>query len=219
MLKQSFNLFFKKPLSDLQKLIFHYLIFLSNLFTDFLFLRNLSGISDDDLLKQTFKIFKLLILVIILNISIHEAVYEKNSDIFREICSETVYLFFFYCSFLLNYYLGRFYTKITSNSIHEVLISRVWIILMFIITIIFQASGSINIKLIDKEAFENMIIDESATAWIILGILGGVQIIRLILTKRIKWYDTFFYTFIYCLFALQMIIQALLNQWLLTFKF
>jgi hypothetical protein len=178
-------------------------------------MKNLSDVSSEDLLHDAFKFFKILIFVIVVNISINEAYFNMNSDLLHEIRSEAAYLSFFYFGFLFFYYLGSLYKKITTNNIHKVWLIRNWLMLIFVTTIIFQLTGVLNPDQIKVKMLEDQITKDVVIVYVIFLGIAILQTFKLIRKAQIKWYDAGFYLLAYSSFFVLIIMKGLIVQALL----
>jgi hypothetical protein len=208
MISQSFRLFFINPLKDLIQGFLSYLKFIYGFIIDAIFLKNISGKTANDLLQETFKIFKIILFFIIANIAFNDIYRNIDSDLLKELISEGSYLVFFYISFLIFYYISRFYEKITSNSIHKTIVSRYLLIVMLATVFIFQIDGVMNP---DKKNAK-LIIDSAAVDLIVLFLLFSVLVcfqgICLLKKKLIKWFDLFYYLIVTALFLFLIFING-----------
>ena len=216
MLKRSFQLFLIEPLSDLWKGLASYLIFIYQYAIDFILIRNISDVSSENILQQAFKFFKIQIFIIVVNISINEIFLDKDSNLIHEFNSEIAYLSFFYISFLVYYYISALYIRFTSNIIHRVLVIRTWLMLIFILTIIFQLTGALNPDKLSEKIFLDLLSKDMLVVYLIFLLIKIYHVFKLIKRNQIKWYDSLFYIIIFASYLFLIIIKSIIIQKLLS---
>jgi hypothetical protein len=202
MLKDSFRIFLIDPIRNLLSDFYSYITYAVRYTLDYVMIKNVD-IGKEEILQQTFKFFKISIFIVLANFSYNEIFINKDSDLARELKSEIGYLSVFYISFLFYYYISYFYANITSNKIHNVLVIRTWIMLIFLQILFFQISGDLNKKIIKDKVLS----EHSLMAYGILLLIGIFHIIKSIKEKRIKWYDSVFYLFIFASFFIFIAIE------------
>jgi len=179
-------------------------------------MRNINVVSIEDVLQQAFKFFKILIFFILVNISINELLLDKDSNLANDFKSEAAYLSFYYVSFLIFYYISTFYVKLTSNTIHRVLVIRTWLTLVFTLTVFFQLSGALNPNKLSAANFMDLLVKDALAVYFIFLIIEVYHIIKLFRTNQIKWYDSIFYIIIFTSYIIFIAIKTIIIQFLLT---
>jgi hypothetical protein len=179
-------------------------------------MRNINVVSIEDVLQQAFKFFKILIFFILVNISINELLLDKDSNLANDFKSEAAYLSFYYVSFLIFYYISAFYVKLTSNTIHRVLVIRTWLTLVFTLTVFFQLSGALNPNKLSAANFMDLLVKDALAVYFIFLIIEVYHIIKLFRTNQIKWYDSIFYIIIFTSYIIFIAIKTIIIQFLLT---
>ena len=195
MISKSFSLFFSNPLKELYQGFLSNLKFTFKFLVDTALLRDITNKTSDDVLLETFKILKIIIFIIVVNIAFNEIFRNIDSNLWNDLKSEGLYLVFFYISFLAFYYLSRVYERITKTSIHTTIVSRYQLVVMLATMIFFQVSGIMNpdqkkSNLIVELAVENLVI-----VVLLFCLLIVFQSVYLIKRKLIRWFDVFFYLF------------------------
>jgi hypothetical protein len=216
MIKKSFAVFISDPLRLLWSEIFSNFTFIYKFIIDYILMRNISNVSKEDILQEAFKFFKLLIFFILINISINEIFLNKDSDMVHDFKSEIAYLSFFYISFLIYYYFSAFYIKITSNTIHHVLVIRTWLMLIFTLTLFYQFSGALNPNNLNEKTFLDLLINDTLVVYSIFLVIEIYHIFKLIKTNQIKWYDSFFYLIVFASYLIFISIKSIMIQQLLS---
>jgi hypothetical protein len=171
-------------------------------------MRNLSAVSSEDILQHSFKFFKILVLIIVVNISINEAFFELKSSLFHEFLSELVYLIFFYVGFLFYYYIGAIYQRISGNRIHKVWVIRHFLMLIFVTIIIFQLTGVLNPSQMKEITHDSRITNDILVVILVFISLAIFQSYKLIRKAQIKWYDTGFYFLVYASFIILVLFKG-----------
>ena len=212
MLVKTCNLFFINPIKDVWSSIKNYIRFLIGFMMDVLLCRGVLNVTEDQLLEEAFKIFKFLIFCILANLAINEAFYDLNSDLLHEIKSESAYLAFFIVSFILCYYFGWGYGKITNNTVPKVMAVRVWLMIALITTILLQLTGILNPGHSSKSEIDQIIVSDIAGMIVGCGLLFIFQFYRLYRVGVAKWYDAIFYATCYSLYIILLSIKSTLIQ-------
>jgi len=208
MISKSFRLFFLDPLKELSQGFLSYINFTFRFILDAILLRNFSDKSSDELLLETFKILKVIVFFIVSNIAFNEIFRNIDSNLWHELISEGSYLAFFYISFVVFYYIGWLYEKITSNGVHKVIVLRYLLIVMLATILLFQIDGIMNPdqklhQLVSDWAFLDL-----ALIFIFFTLMVIFQSIFLLKKKIIKWYDVFYYIFMIAVIFILMIVNG-----------
>lgn len=210
MIAISFRLFFLDPLIEIYQGLLSYLKFIFKFIIDTVFLKNISGKKPDDLLEETFKIFKTIIFLIIANIAINEIYNDIDSDLWHEFKSEGAYLAFFYISFLGIYYTCRLYEKLTSNNIHKVIVLRYLLFVVLATAFLYQVDGIMNPDIGRYELINDIAIKDLVSIFLIFSGMVLVHWIYLLMKKRIKWFDLFYYLVMTALIFLFIVINGVI---------
>jgi len=180
-------------------------------------MRNISNVSKDDILQESFKFFKILMFFLLINISINEIFLDKDSTMVKDFKSEIAYLSFFYISFLFYHYFSSFYIKLTSNDIHYALVIRTWLMLIFTLIIIYQFTGGLNPnKKLNDKSYLDLLINDSLEVYFIFLLIEIYHKFKLIKTKKIKWYDSIFYLIVSASYFVFICIKTVIIQKLLS---
>ena len=156
-------------------------------------LKNLSSQTSETILEQTHKIFKIIVFFIVTNIAINEVFRGMDSNLWHEFKSEGSYLAFFYISFIVFYYCGALYEKITSNGLHKVIVSRYLMFVLFSTILTFQLDGILNPNHENLDSISYLALNDLALLFILFSILVIIQGIYLLKKKLIRWFDVFYY--------------------------
>jgi hypothetical protein len=209
MISKSFRLFFLDPLKELYQGCLSYINFTFRFILDAFLLRNISDKTPDDLLLETFKIFKIIIFFIVSNIAFNELFRNIDSDLWHEVKSEGSYLAFFYISFLAFYYIGRLYEKITSNGVHKVIVLRYLLIIILATILFFQIEGLMNPDQKKYQLLSNLAMNDLALIFFFFALMVIFQSFYLLKKKIIKWYDMFYYIFMTALSFIVIILNGI----------
>ena len=111
MLKKSFWLFFIAPILKILAVLKNYILFVFKLFKELLLLK-VEPTNDADTLAESLKIFRIIVAIIIFNISYKE-IYngiDSNflSELFTELLMALIYFAFLYLLFILGWFLIKF---------------------------------------------------------------------------------------------------------------
>lgn len=216
MLYRSFQLFFVNPLKEIADAIKSHIIFIYNFCINSVTCKNCTLKTDEDVANEGFMVFKFILFCIITNMAINEAFLDINSDLFKEMLSQIVFLLFFYISFTLCYYIFYLYGKLVKNSVHTIILSCNWLIVMVATTIVFQLTGILNPNRISQTGFsELMSIDILWTILVYLVVLV-VQMYRLYKKQIIKWFDIFVYLISWVIFSFLLIVKGVIIQGLIS---
>ena len=216
MLIKTCKLFFIDPLRGVWSSIKEYTRFLRVFLFDTLLCRDVLHVTEDQLLIEAFKLFKFLIFCILANLAINEAFFDLNSDLMNEITSESAYLVFFVLRFVLCYYLGWIYEKLTGSSAHKVVAVRLWLMTTFVATVLFQLTGIMNPGQAAKAKIEEAIISDLAIMISAYALLFLFQFLRLYRARIVRWHDVIFYLAFYCICIFLLSIKSGLIQTLIS---
>lgn len=216
MLYRSFQLFFLSPLKDIVDILKSYIIFIYNFFIETLTSKNIRKKSEEELANEAFKIFKFIIFFILTNIGVNEAFLDINSDLLEEIKSEVVYLLFFYITFILCYYIFYLYGKLVKNSIHTIILSSNWLLVMVATTIVFQLTGILNPDRIPKTVLSDLMNKDVLWTILVYFVVLIIQIYRLYKSQIIRWFDILFYILSWFIFSFFLIIKGVIIQDLIS---
>jgi peptidoglycan biosynthesis protein MviN/MurJ (putative lipid II flippase) len=176
----------------------------------------MSDKTPDDLLLETFKILKIIILFIVSNIAFNELFRNIDSDLWHEVKSEGTYLAFFYISFLAFYCISRLYENITSNDVYKVIVLRYLLIVMLATILFFQIDGLMNPDYKKHKLLSDWAINDLALIFVFFVLMVIFQCFYLFKKKIIKWYDVFCYIFMnaltFILIALNGIVILYIND-------
>jgi len=111
MLKKSFQLFFIDPIAKIYEVIKENILFVLKFFKEMLLLK-FEPINDADTLAESFKIFRIIIVIIILNISYKEISDQKDSNFLIEMFTELLISIVYFVFFILTFYIGLVFDKI-----------------------------------------------------------------------------------------------------------
>ena len=151
MFKKSIKLFFIEPLTNIFISIKGYLIFLFHFLKENIIL-NFEPKNDEEDLKISAKIFQIIVLIIIVNLSIKEIFDEKDSNLITEIGQEIAIGFFYWLSYLMIYYFGIVFNKIYKSEFYTTFSVKMWnfyaLVLVLISMLTDNLSGEPSINLI-----------------------------------------------------------------------
>lgn len=193
MISKSLNLFFLDPLKKLFQGFLYYLIFTFRFVLNVILLKNITNKTADDLLLETFKILKIIIFFIVTNIAFNEIFKDNDSNLLKELIKEGLYLVFFYICFLVFYYICSLYEKITSNSIHKVIVLRYLLLVMLSTIVFFQIDGIMNPNHANHKFYNDLAINNLLVIFILFSVMLIIQSIHLLKKKLIQWFDIFYY--------------------------
>jgi hypothetical protein len=125
MFKKSFQLFFVVPLNNLYSSIKEYIKFLILFFKENLLL-NFEPKKDDEDLKISSKIFQIIVIIIIANLSIEEITKNKESNLLTEIGQEILIAFVYWFFYIVIYYFGVIFNKILKTDILATFSVKMW---------------------------------------------------------------------------------------------
>lgn len=125
MFKKSFQLFFVVPLNNLYSSIKEYLKFLILFFKENLLL-NFEPKKDDEDLKISSKIFQIIVIIIIANLSVEEITKNKESNLLTEIGQEILIAFVYWFFYIVIYYFGVIFNKILKTDILATFSVKMW---------------------------------------------------------------------------------------------
>jgi hypothetical protein len=125
MFKKSIKLFFIEPLTNIFISIKGYLVFLFHFLKENITL-NFEPKNVEEDLKISAKIFQIIVLIIIINLSIKEIFDEKDSNLLTEIGQEIAIGFFYWLSFLIIYYFGIVFNKIYKSELFTTFSVKMW---------------------------------------------------------------------------------------------
>ena len=216
MLVRIYRIFVVAPAKDIWAGILDYLTFLYRFSLNTLLCREVIGKSVDDIAIEAFKIFKFLIFCILANLTINEAFGNRDSDLIREMKSESSYLLFFIVSFLLCFYLAAAYSALRKNEYLKVVISRDWLLTMMIATVIFQVTGVLNPGESSQIEIEDTISTDLAGLAFSYLLLFIFQFRRMLRSKLVRWFDIFFCLICFSLFIFLLICKAAIIQLLIS---
>lgn len=210
MISKSFSLFFSNPLKELYQGFLSHLKFTFKFLVDTALLRDITNKTSDDVLQETFKMLKIIIFIIVANIAFNEIFRNIDSNLWNDLKSEGLYLVFFYISFLAFFYISRVYEKITTSSIHTIIVSRYQLVVMLSTLIFFQVDGIMNpdlnnSKLIADGAFLNLIY-----IFLLFCLLVIIQSFYLVKRTLIRRVDVLFYLFMCALIFLFIIMNGVI---------
>ncbi len=109
MLKKSFWLFFIAPILKIFGVLKNYILFVFKLFKELLLLK-VEPKNDGDTLAESLKIFRIIVVIIIFNISYKEIYNGIDSNFLSELFTESVMalIYFLYLLFILGWFLIKF---------------------------------------------------------------------------------------------------------------
>lgn len=125
MFKKSIKLFFIEPLTNIFISIKGYIVFIFHFLKENITL-NFEPKNDEEDLKISTKIFQIIVLIIIVNLSIKEIFDEKDSNLITEVGQEISIGFFYWLSFLIIYYFGIVFNKIYKSELFTTFSVKMW---------------------------------------------------------------------------------------------
>lgn len=209
MIRESFNLFFIKPFKELLIVFLSYLKFIYRFIVDTVFLTNIQK-DENELLDDTFKILKIIIFFIVTNIAYNEIFKNLDSNLWKELISEGSYIIFFYVSFLIFHYISKFYEKITSNTIHKVIVLRYLMIVLIGTVFYFQMDGIMNPNQENQNIYYDKAIADMSIVFLTFAALVFIQGIYLLRNKIIKWFDLLYYFIMIALIFILIVVNGLI---------
>lgn len=216
MLYRSFQLFFVQPLKEIADAIKSHVIFIYNFCINSITCKNCTLKTDEDVANEGFMVFKFILFCIITNMAINEAFLGINSDLFKEMQSQIVFLLFFYISFTLCYYLFYLYGKLVKNSVHTIILLSNWLIVMVATTIVFQLTGILNPNRSSQNGSSDLITIDILCTILVYFLVLVVQMYRLYKTQIIKWFDVFAYLISWVIFSFLLIVKGVIIENLIS---
>ena len=209
MIRESFNLFFIKPFKELLIVFLSYLKFIHRFIVDTVFLTNIQK-DENELLDDTFKILKIIIFFIVSNIAYNEIFKNLDSNLWKELISEGSYIIFFYVSFLIFHYISKFYEKITSNTIHKVIVLRYLMIVLIGTVFYFQMDGIMNPNQENQNIYYDKAMADMSIVFLTFAALVFIQGIYLLRNRIIKWFDLLYYFILIALIFILIVVNGLI---------
>ena len=146
MLKKSFQLFFIDPIAKIYEVLKRNILFVLNFFKEMLLLK-FEPKNDEDTLAESFKIFRIIIAIIIFNISFKEIINKNDSNFLHELSTDLlislVYLLFFMLTFYIGLVFDKIYKSITLKSFSTKLWNFYALILIVLLELFDGLSGKI----------------------------------------------------------------------------
>ena len=125
MFQKSIKLFFIEPLTNFYISIKTYLIFLFHFLKENIIL-NFEPKNEEEDLKISAKIFQIIVIIIIINLSVKEIFDKKDSNLLTEIGQEIAIGFFYWLSYLMIYYFGILFNKIYKSELFTTFSVKMW---------------------------------------------------------------------------------------------
>ena len=147
MLKKSFWLFFIAPILKIFAVLKNYILFVFKLFKELLLLK-VEPKNDADTLAESLKIFRIIVAIIIFNISYKEIYNGIDSNFLSELFAELLMALIYFVFFILAFYIGLVSDKIYKSTILSSLSAKLWsrCALLFIVLLAFFDGLSGNIE-------------------------------------------------------------------------
>ena len=209
MIRESFNLFFIQPIKELLIVFLSYLKFIHRFIVDTVFLTNIQK-DENELLDDTFKLLKIIIFFIVSNIAYNEIFKNLDSNLWKELISEGSYIIFFYVSFLIFHYISKFYEKITSNTIHKVIVLRYLMIVLIGTVFYFQMDGIMNPNQENQNIYYDKAMADMSIVFLTFAALVFIQGIYLLRNRIIKWFDLLYYFILIALIFILIVVNGLI---------
>lgn len=125
MFKKSIKFFFIEPLTNFIISIKAYLIFLFHFLKENITL-NFEPKNDEEDLKISTKIFQIIVLIIIINLSFKEIFNAKDSNLITELSQEIIIAFVYWLFYLIIYYFGIVFNKIYKSELFTTFSVKMW---------------------------------------------------------------------------------------------
>ena len=146
MLKKSFWLFFIAPILKIFAVLKNYILFVFKLFKELLLLK-VEPKNDADTLAESLKIFRIIVAIIIFNISYKEIYNGIDSNFLSELFTELLMALVYFVFFILAFYIGlvsdKIYKSTTLSSLSAKLWSRCALLLIVLLAFFDGLSGNI----------------------------------------------------------------------------
>ena len=148
MLKKSFQLFFIDPISKIYEVLKRNILFVLNFFKEMLLLK-FEPKNDEDTLAESFKIFRIIIAIIIFNISFKEIINKNDSNFLHELSTDLLISLVYLLFFMLTFYIGLVFDKIYKSKTLTSFSTKLWNLyaLIFIVLLeLFELFGGLSGK-------------------------------------------------------------------------
>ena len=144
MLVDSFNSFFKQPLSRFFNSIKHDFQFLTTSILGVITLQSFVADQKEQVLERSVHTFELLIKIVILGIAVNEMQEKINSNLLHDLMAEAFIIIVFYVLFLVLYFASNLLEYLLKNTLLTELGSRVWNVYVLLFIIMLQFTGVID---------------------------------------------------------------------------
>lgn len=146
MLNKSFHLFYIEPITKAYAVLKENILFSFKLFKDILLLK-FEAQSDGDILAESFKVFRIIVVIIIFNIACKEIYEAKDSNALLELGTELFIAITYFVFFILSFYVGLLFDKIYKSKTLASFSVKLWnfyvLILITLLAIFDALSGNI----------------------------------------------------------------------------
>ena len=146
MLKKSFQLFFIDPIAKIYEVLKRNILFVLNFFKEMLLLK-FEPKNDEDTLAESFKIFRIIIAIIIFNISWKEISEKKDSNFLLELSTDLLISLVYFVFLMLTFYIGLVFDKIYKSKTLTSFSTKLWnfyaLILIILLALFNGLSGEI----------------------------------------------------------------------------
>ena len=146
MLKKSFQLFFIDPISKIYEVLKLNILFVLNFFKEMLLLK-FELKNDEDTLAESFKIFRIIIAIIIFNISFKEIINKNDSNFLHELITDLLISLVYLLFFMLTFYTGLVFDKIYKSITLKSFSTKLWNFYALILIVLLELFGGLSGKI------------------------------------------------------------------------
>lgn len=146
MLKKSFQLFFIDPIAKIYEVLKRNILFVLNFFKEMLLLK-FEPKNDEDTLAESFKIFRIIIAIIIFNISFKEIINKNDSNFLHELITDLLISLVYLLFFMLTFYTGLVFDKIYKSITLKSFSTKLWNFYALILIVLLELFGGLSGKI------------------------------------------------------------------------
>ena len=146
MLKKSFQLFFIDPIAKIYEVLKRNILFVLNFFKEMLLLK-FEPKNDEDTLAESFKIFRIIIAIIIFNISFKEIINKNDSNFLHELSTDLLISLVYLLFFMLTFYIGLVFDKIYKSITLKSFSTKLWNFYALILIVLLELFGGLSGKI------------------------------------------------------------------------
>ena len=146
MLKKSFQLFFIDHIEKIYEVLKRNILFVLNFFKEMLLLK-FEPKNDEDTLAESFKIFRIIIAIIIFNISFKEIINKNDSNFLHELITDLLISLVYLLFFMLTFYTGLVFDKIYKSITLKSFSTKLWNFYALILIVLLELFGGLSGKI------------------------------------------------------------------------